>query len=458
MSPAEAAAESASEAADRGLAEALLAAAEAAGADAAEVMVVRDTALEIGVSGGALEEAERAESLELGLRVLIGGRQAAVAASDPRTEALTEMAERAAAIAREAPEDPYSGLADPGQLAGIASADALELADPGPGPAPEALEAAARSAEAAGLAVAGVGQVEQARASWAAERVTLAATNGFAHRIERTIWAVSASAIAGEGLGRERDFAAEIRAHGADLPSPESIGREAGERAVSNLGAEKAPSGAHPVIFDARIAGSLIGHIAAALNGQAVARGASWLRGEMGQRVLPAGMDLWDAPHILRGRASRLVDAEGIATQPRALIADGVLESWVLDLATARQLGLETTGNARRGPAGAPRPGVSNLRLTEGARSRAALLAEMGTGLLVTGLIGASINPTTGDYSRGANGFWVEGGEIVHPVNEITIAGRLPEMVASMIPADDADPHKAIAAPSLLVEGLTVGS
>ncbi len=445
-------------AADRAIAERLMEAALEAGAEAADVILSNETALEIGVAGGRLEEAERAEGVDLGLRVLIGQRQACVAASDTRPETLRQMAERAVAIAREAPEDPHCGLADPARLAGIETADALDLADPSLPPAPGVLEIRAKEAEAAGLAVAGVTQIEQARASWGTERVTLLATNGFVHRTERTMHAVSASAIAGTGLGRERDYAVEIRRHGADMPAAEEVGRRAGERAVAALGARKPPSGRVPVVFDERIAASLVGHVLAAINGQSVARGASWLRDRMGERILPEGLDIREEPHRARGRASRLVDAEGIATREAALVEDGVLRSWLLDLATARQLGLETTGHARRGAGGPPRPGPSNIALTQGSRSREALLAEMGRGLLVTSLIGSSINPTTGDYSCGASGFWVEGGEIVHPVNEVTIAGSLPRMVATLVPANDADPNRAISAPSLLVEGLTIGA
>lgn len=213
-----------------------------------------------------------------------------------------------------------------------------------------------------------------------------------------------------------------------------------------------------PVLYDERVAASLVGHLVGAINGQSVARGASWLADAMGEAVLPEGMDLTEDPALPRGRASRVIDAEGLRAKRRMLVADGRLTTWLLDLATARQLGLATTGNARRGTGGPPRPGVSNLRLTEGPRSRAELIAEMGRGLLVTGLIGSSINPTTGDYSRGASGFWIEGGVIVHPVNEITIAGNLREMLRSLRPANDADPQKAVAVPSLLVEGLTVGA
>ncbi len=444
------------------LAEALLEAAAAAGAEAADAVVVSETALEVGIAGGALEEAERAERIDLGLRVLLGRRQACVSASDVKAATLAEMAARAVAVAREAPEDPWCGLADPAELADAADAAeaeaALDLCDPGPPPSPEALEAAAREAETAALGVAGVRMVEQARASWAGETVTLAASNGLRHTARRTLRAVSAAAIAGEGLGRERDFAVEIRRHAEDMPAPATVGRRAGERTVAALGARRPPGGRVPVLYDERVAGSLVGHLVGAINGQSVARGASWLADAMGAAVLPAGIDLVEDPGLRRGRASRAIDAEGIRARRRALVADGRLTGWLLDLATARQLGLATTGNARRGTGGPPRPGAANLVLTEGPRSRDELIAEMGRGLLVTGLIGSSVNPTTGDYSRGASGFWVEGGEIVHPVNEITIAGNLREMMRTLRPANDADPHRAVSVPSLLVEGLTVGA
>ncbi|MEO0621695.1 MAG: TldD/PmbA family protein [Pseudomonadota bacterium] len=445
---------------DQETAQALLAAAMQAGADAADALVVESIALGVGVADRALEEAERSESVDLGLRVLVGQRQACVSASERTAATITEMAERAVAVAREAPDDPYCGLADPAQLAmGADAAErALDLAEEGEGPAPDQLEALAREAEDAALGTTGITQVEQASANWSRDRITLAATNGLLHRFERTGWAVSASAIAGEGLERERDYAVEIRRHAADLPAAATVGLRAAERAVAAQGARRPPSGAVPVLYDERVASSLIGHLLGAINGQAIARGASWASDRMGEAVLPAGLDLIDDPTIPRGRASRAIDAEGFAAVRRTLVEAGVLQSWVLDLATARQLGLDSTGNARRGTGGPPRPGTSNTRLTQGQNSRDAMIREMGRGLLVTGLIGSSINPTTGAYSRGANGFWVEGGEIVHPVNEITIAGQLPEMLLSLCPANDADPHKGLSVPSLLVEGLTVGA
>lgn len=443
-------------------AERLLSEARRAGADAADALVVAENSVSIGVSGGALEEAERAEAREAGLRVLIGRRQACVASSDLRPDMLVELAARAVAIAREAPEDPWCGLAEPELIARDgrhdAAADALEMVDPADPAAPDELETMALAAEGAALAVSGVAQVEQASASWSESRITLAATNGFSGMYRRTDTGLGVSAIAGSGLGRERDFAGEVRRRRADLPAPEWIGARAGRRAVERLSPRRPPGGAVPVLFDERVAASLIGHLIGAANGASVARGASWLLDRMDQPVLPDGLDVVEDPLIARAPASRPFDAEGVAARTRKIVEDGRLVRWILDCASARRLGLATTGNARRGTTAPPSPGTSNIRMTKGRHSRDALIAEMGTGLLVTSMIGASINATTGAYSRGAAGFWVEGGEIAFPVNEITIAGSLPEMLRTMRAADDADPNRAVSAPSLLIEGLTVGA
>jgi len=440
------------------LAEALLAEARRAGAEAADAMVVSAVSNAVGVRGGKLEEAERSEGIDLGLRVLIGRRQACVSSSDPRPETLAEMAERAVAMAREAPEDPWCGLAAPGELSPLPDASLLELSDPAVPPEPAALEQAALAAEAAALAVAGVSQAEQASASWGRNRITLAATNGFAGSYGRTHTSVWASAIAGSGLGRERDYAAESRTYRADLPDPAEIGDKAGHRAVERLAPRKPPAGRFPVLYDERVAASLIGHVLGAINGDAIARGASWLRDAMGKRILPEGFEVAEDPLIPRGPASRPFDAEGFAAARKALVADGVLQSWVLDLATARKLGLRSTGNARRSVGAPPSPGTSNIRVTQGPQGRDEMIRSMGRGLVITSLIGSSVNATTGAYSRGASGFWVENGEIAYPVNEVTVAGSLPEMVRSLVPANDADPHRSVSAPSLLVEGLTIGA
>ncbi|MFT3687648.1 TldD/PmbA family protein [Paenirhodobacter sp.] len=435
---------------------ALLHAAKTAGAEAADAIAVDGRSVSIDVRGGRLEQAERSEGVEIGLRVLMGKRQACVSASDVSPRTLAEMAERAVAMARLAPEDPFIGLADPAQLAQGWDVAALELCDPSEEPAAAALEADAVAAEAAALAVRGVAQVQSASAAYSARRLHLAATNGFAGGYARTSRSVSAVAISGEGLAMERDWAAESRIFQADLPSAAEVGRLAGERAVAHANPRRPKTGAFPVLFDERIAGSLVSHLLGAVNGQAIARGASWLREALGAQVLPKGMSLVEDPLRLRVSGSRPFDAEGLAARRRAIIEDGVLTGWTLDLATARKLGMESTGNASRGTSAPPSPGVGNVALTQGARSRDDLLAEMGTGLLITSFIGATINPTTGDYSRGASGFWVENGEVLYPVNECTVAGNLRQMLLRITPANDARAHLSHVVPSLLVEGLTI--
>ncbi|PTV95269.1 microcin-processing peptidase 1 [Rhodobacter aestuarii] len=438
------------------LTEALLAAAKSAGAEAADALAVEGRAVSIDVRGGALEQAERSEGVEIGLRVLMGGRQACVAASDISARTMADMAERAVAMAREAPNDPYAGLADPTQFARAWDIAAYEIEDPSAEPDPAALEADARAAEAAALAVSGVAQVQSASASWSGRKLHLANSNGFSGGYGRTSRSVSAVAISGEGAEMERDWAAESRIFQADLPAAEEVGRLAGERAVARAKPRRPKTGAYPVLIDERVAGSLIGHLLSAINGSAIARGASWLRDGMGTQVLPKELSLIEDPFRPRISGSRPFDAEGLPTQPRAIVENGILTGWTLDLATARKLGMQSTANASRGTTSTPTPATGNVALTQGTHSHEELLREMGTGLLITSFIGATINPTTGDYSRGANGFWVEGGEIRYPVNECTVAGNLHDMLRAIIPANDARTHLSHVVPSLLLEGLTL--
>lgn len=438
------------------LTDALLIAARKAGAEAADAIAVEGTSLAIDVRGGRLEQAERSEGVDIGLRVLVGARQACVSASDTRAETMAEMAARAVAMAREALEDPHAGLADSAQLARDWDIAALDIDDPAPEPAAAALEDDARRAEAAALAVAGVSQVQSASAGYGRRAIHLAASNGFQGGYARTQRSTSCVAITGSGTGMERDWHAEGRVHQSDLPDAAEIGLLAGARAVARAGARKPRTGAFPVVYDERISASLIGHLLSAINGTAVARGASWLRDAMGDAVLPMGLSLIEDPLRPRIGSSRPFDAEGLPVARRALVDAGVLQGWVLDLATARKLGLQSTANAMRGTGAPPSPGTSNIALTQGNASRDDLLRDMGTGLLVTSLIGSSINPTTGDYSRGASGFWVENGQIAYAVNECTIAGNLRDMLRGIVPANDARPHASTQVPSLLVEGLTL--
>ena len=438
------------------LSDQLLAAAKLAGADSADALAVDGTSISIEVRNGALEQAERSEGIDLGLRVFIGKRQAIVSASDTRSEMIQQMAERAVTMAREAPEDPHVGLADPTQLATDLDVSRLELFDPSPEPDPTELQAQAAEAEEQALSVSGVTQVQSASAGYGRRRIHLAATNGFSAGYERSDRGLSCVAISGAGTGMERDYDYDSRIFQSELRSAADIGKRAGERAVARQEPRKPATGTFPVLFDERISNSLIGHLLQAINGTMIARGSSWLRDALGTRVLPDGVSLIEDPHRKRTSASRLFDAEGLATAPRKIVDKGILTGWTLDLATARKLGMESTASAARGTSGPPAPTVTNVELTQSDRSQADLLRDMGSGLLVTSMIGSTINPTTGDYSRGASGFWVENGELAYPVNECTIAGNLRDMLLRMQTANDAQMHLSRVVPSILIDGLTI--
>lgn len=427
-----------------------------AGADSADAIAVSGTNLSVDIRNERLEQAERSEGIDVGLRVLIGRRQAITSASDTSAAVIRNMADRAIAMAREAPENAHAGLADPGQLAKAWDLAALDLDDPTPEPDPETLADRARVAEAAARGVQGVTQMDGTSGSYGRTAVHLAASNGFSGGYVRTGHSLHCIAISGTGSEMERDGDGDLRLHGSDLRDAVDIGQSAGTRAVERTGARKPETGTYPVLFDERISSSLIAHLMSAINGVAVSLGGSWLRDAIGEPVLPDGLSLVEDPHRPRISGSRPFDAEGLPTRARRVIDDGVLTGWTLDLATARQLGMQATGNAARGTSSPPSPTAWNLELTQGASSRAELLRDMGEGLLVTSMIGSTINPTTGDYSRGAAGFWVENGEIAYPVNECTIAGNLRDMLRRIVPANDARPYLSRVVPSLLIDGMTL--
>lgn len=437
------------------LSHALLDAARKAGADSADALAVSGTALSIEIRKRALEQAERSEGVEIGLRVLVGKRQACVSASDTAPATITALAERAVAMAREAPEDATAGLAEPSQLAQGWDLAALDLADPAAEPGAAALEAQARAVEAAALESAGITQVE-ALAAYSRRALHMAASNGFSGGYGRTSTSLSAVAFTGTGTGMHRDYAGEGRIYGSDMPSPVEIGRLAAERTLARVGSVKPRTGTYPVVYDERVAASLVGHLLSAINGTSIARGSSWARDLLGKQVLPAGLSLVEDPHRVRIGSSRPFDGEGLPTQRREIVADGVLTGWVLDLATGRKLGMASTANASRGTSAPPSPSTTNIDLTQGAVGRDDLLKQIGTGLLVTSMIGSTINPTTGDYSRGASGFWVENGELAYPVHECTIAGNLKDMLLRIIPANDARAHLSTRVPSILIDGMTL--
>jgi PmbA protein len=438
------------------IAQQLLDIAKRAGAQAADVLVVDGTSVSIDVRDGALEHAERAEGVDIGLRVIQGDRQASVSASDVSADVMAQMAQRCIAMASEAPRDPYCGLAEPDQLATTWDVDGLDLYDPTTPPTSNDLQDAAMRAEAATLSVDGVAKAQGASSMLSDVSVHLATSNGFAGGYRRTSHSVSCVAISGEGSEMERDWSGESRSHYADVPSAEEIGRLAGERAVARSGADRPPTGSYPVLFDERISSSLIGHLVAAVNGSSIVRGSSWAKELLGKQILPTGMSLREDPTRKSVAGSKPFDGEGLNVAPRDIIKDGILQGWTLDLSTARQLDMRSTASAARGVGSPPSPSTGNLELTVGEYSRADLIAQMGTGLIITSMIGSTINPNTGDYSRGASGLWVENGEIVGPVNECTVAGNLLNMLKNMIAANDVRAHLSRVVPSLLVEGLTI--
>ena len=427
--------------------------ARTAGADAADALYVEGVSLSHAQRLGAIEKLERSEAQDLGLRVLIGQRQAIVSSTDRAPGALDTLVERAVAMARAVPEDPFIGLADPALLA--REQPDLDLLDPAE-PAPEALIERARAAEDAARSVAGVTNSEGAEAGWSRRLVALATSGGFAGSYRVSSHGVAVSVIAGEGLGMERDHDWASAVHGADLDDPAAVGKRAGEKAVRRLGPRKVKSARVPIVYDPRVSGGLLGHLAGAINGAAVARGTSFLRGKMDADIFPAAITIVDDPHRKRGLRSKPFDGEGVANTQRAVIDRGRLTTWLLDTRSARQLDLASTGQAARGTSSPPSPSATNLYLEAGGLTPHELMDDIQSGLYVTELIGFGINGITGDYSRGAAGFWIENGEIAYPVSEVTVAGNLLEMFKNMSAANDLVFRYGVDAPTLRIDGMTV--
>ena len=424
-----------------------------AGADAAEAVTAERRSLAIGVRLGALEEVEREESRDLGLRVFIGKRQATVSGADS-AEARAKLVERAVAMARLAPEDPYAGLAPRERLANGARPD-LDLFDPTE-PSAEALEARAMAAEDAARAVAGVTNSEGGSAGWSASSWRLVTSDGFSGLYSASGFSSGASVVAGEGDAMERGGEGRSVRWESDLPPPEEIGRTAGERAVARVGPRKIDSCPAPVIFENRIASSLISPMVGAIAGPSIARGTSFLKDKLGAQLFGKGVNLVDDPHRVRGLGSSPFDDEGVANRRTEIVADGVLTTWLLNSSSARQLGLETTGHASRGLAGPPGVSSTNLTLEPWTLDLAGLMREAGKGLLVTSMFGPSLNGNTGDWSTGVSGFWFEDGEVAYPVSEITVAGNLIEIYGRLVPGGDLEIRGATNAPSILVDGMAI--
>lgn len=428
--------------------------AKRSGADAADAMIAGDRGLSVSVRMGALEDVERSESEELGLRVFVGRRSASVSTSDFSADSIQTLVERAIAMAREAPEDEWAGLAPEGRLL-HGSPPLLDL-DDGAEDSPAALKERALAAEEAARAVAGVTNSEGGSAGAIRSVSALATSHGFTGAYAQTSHAVSASVLAGGNGAMERDHAHHSARHSAMLEPPELVGRLAGERAVVRLNPGKVASGAMPVVFDRRVSAGLIAHLLGAIGGAAITRKTSFLLDSLGERIFPKAVTICDDPHRPRGLRSRPFDGEGLPVLPVKIVDQGMLETWLLDSASARQLGLEPTGHAARGIGGAPGVGPSNLYMQPGSIPPETLVGEIRRGVLVTELIGQGVNGITGDYSRGAAGFLIEDGEITRPVSEFTIAGNLKDMFLGLTPANDLEFRYGINAPTLRIDGMTI--
>ncbi len=433
---------------------ALIDIARRAGADAADAVVSGQSSEGVQVRLGQLEDVERSESEHLDLRVFVGRRSASIGSSDFSDAALAELAERAVAMARLAPDDAYAGLA-PAELLAKGSFESLDVSDDTElGPA--ALRKLAAACEDAARAVPGVTNSEGGGASAGTRSFALVTSDGFAGSFGGTSRMLSASVIAGEGSGMQRDYAFRMAHHLADLPSAEEIGLQAGERAVARLNPGKLKSGTMPVVFDPRVGGTLLGHLSSAISGNAIARRASFLLGQDLAQVFAPGITITDDPRRWRGLSSRPFDGEGLPTAPRDLVSDGRLTGWLMDSAAARQLGSAPTGHAVRGAGGSPGVSPSNVHLAAGLLSVAELIADIEDGVLVTELIGQGVNAITGDYSRGASGFRIVKGEIAGPVAEFTIAGNLIQMFAALIPASDLEWYRSVNVPTIRIDGMMI--
>jgi PmbA protein len=429
----------------------LIALARKSGADAADAVLISGTSLSVSRRLGATEHVERSEGRDLGLRVFLGQRAAIVSSTTIDPGSFQELADRAVAMARVVPEDPFGGLAETAAPPEEASLDLVDPAEP----SVDALVARAAAAEDAARAVNGITNTES-EGGFGRTEAFLVTSAGFAGAAARTSHSVSASAVAGTGTDMQRDYDYHSTIHLSDLDDPVAIGHSAAERAITRMNPTRPSTAKLPVVYDPRIAGSLLGHLAGAINGSSVARGTTFLKDKLGARIFGEDIEIHDDPRRIRGLRSRIFDGEGTPTAARDIIAAGVLTTWLLDSRSARQLGLRSTGHASRGTGGPPSPGPSNLYLAAGELTPAELMADITLGLYVNELIGMGVNGVTGDYSRGASGFMIRNGAFAEPVAEITIAGNLLEMFAHLTPANDLQFRRGADAPTVRVEGMTM--
>ena len=429
------------------------------GADAAEIVYQDARSVGVEVRGAQLENLESEETMDLGLRVLVGQKSATASVSDLRRETLDRLIERTLFMARHAPDDPYCALADKDQLYRNQNPIDLDLYDPSL-ISPQLLLERALEIEAAGLEKpTKLNLVSDSAGAGHSYTHTIAlASNGYCNEFKSSGHYLSSSFIAkDQDDTMERDYDSRSTRHFSDLPSPQSIGLTAANRALERLGSKQISSQKAPVLFDKRVSKSLIGAFLGAINGPSIARGSSFLKDHLDKTLFAKGVRISDDPWRVRGMGSCLSDDEGLSTSPTDYIKDGLLCHFIHNLASSRQLGMKPTGHASRGLANPSGASSHNVVLHPGTYSTKELLTGAKTGLIVTAMFGPSLNNDTGDWSAGASGFWFENGEIIHPVSEITVAGNLISMFKTLIPSTDLEIRGSVDSPSVLIEQLSIG-
>ena len=438
---------------DKKIVDQMLDAAQKAGADGADVSFIRGHGLDVQVRLGKVESAERSEDYQVGMRVFVGQRSASVSTGQLDADNITELAQRAVSMAKIAPEDPFARLANAEEQArGLPE---IELFDD-TSISTEALSEMALTCEAAALDTHGISNSDGASASTGMNEILIGTSTGFTAAYKRSSFGISAVVLAEHDGQMERDYDYSASVFAEDLEDATKIGKSAAERTLARLGARKPQTGSFPVIYDKRVSRSIAGHIASGINGAAIARGTSFLKDQLGEAIASSSISLLDNPLLNRGMGSRLFDGETLPVTKRYMVENGVLNGWLLTLSTAAQLGLTPTGNASRSLSGPPSPSVSNFIMENGDVALNDMIADIKQGLYITEMMGSSVSMTTGDYSRGASGFWIENGKLAWPATEATVAGNLKDIFMNMTPANDLDLRQSIATPSLFVSALTV--
>ncbi|MBL7237387.1 MAG: TldD/PmbA family protein [Komagataeibacter hansenii] len=432
----------------------LLDTARAAGADAADAVYMTRIAHGAQVRNGKAEDLERSETCDLGLRVFVGQRSAIVSATSLDPARFAPLVAQALAMARVVPEDRFAGLCDQA-VHGHVDAAGLDLLDMTEPPTTALIERA-RTAEAAALAITGVSNTNGASASAGRMDIVMMTSAGFSGGYSRSSHSISASVVAGQGTGMQRDYDYHSAVHLSDLEDAATIGRHAGERAVARLNPVRPRTGRMPIVLDPRISTSLLGHLSGAVNGIAIARGTSFLKDRMGQQIMGTDITIIDDPLRIRGLGAHPFDGEGVRTKPLTIVENGVLQTWALDARSARQLGLTSNGCAGRGASSPPSPSLGNMHIQPGRVTPHDLMADIGEGIYITELMGSAINGITGDYSRGASGFMIRNGQLAEPVAELTVAGNLVDMFARMQVANDLDFRRTTNAPTVRIDDMMI--